>query len=327
MMTMSPAQPQPQNASASGYMFLLGSLVIFTGLYFLLIRKPADTGVIGLLRQNEVGARASAVEQSVAEPLRMSAVADAGASQRDFSGFAAPTGPAGGGEKQDASDVKTEAISFGEVVKNKDGSKSVKVDTAPAATGEDKVVKQRSDIDGEYYFVAASLPEKVKAANKLAEIHRRSQYLLQAIDEQLDGNRRITASDGTDITDNMRKLVKRHYQKSIPFAEYHNPDDQTVGSNSDKGMLIQICLRSKADPTKWNSDNTLFRVHVHELAHSADHHFREDGNAGHGPEFYRLMNHLLGVAENLGIYSCAEYKRSGRAFCGLALTEEDTHCG
>lgn len=224
----------------------------------------------------------------------------------------------------------SEAITFGDVVPSADGSgaKTVQVSKeGGAGAGEDKVVKQRSDLDGEYYFVAASLPERKKAADKLAEIHRRSQYLLQAIDEQLDGNRRIKAADGTDITDNMRKLVRRHYQKTVPFAEYHNPSDQTVGSNSDKGMLIQICLRSKRDPSQWNSDNTLFRVHVHELAHSADHHYREDGNAGHGPEFYRLMNHLLEVAENLGIYSCEEYKRSGRAFCGLALTEEDTHCG
>ena len=264
--------------SESGYVFLLGSLVIFTAVYFLVVRN-AGAGPVAV----PLGASSSSESTGAGAAALLSE--DVGVS---------------------------EAISFGEVVPSADGSGNKTIE-----------VKK----DGDYYFVSASLPDRKKAADKLAEIHRRSQYLLQAIDEQLDGSRRVKAEDGTDITDNMRKLVQRHYQKKIPFAEYHNPNDQTVGSNSDKGMLIQICLRAKQNPSQWNTDNTLFRVHVHELAHSADHHYREDGNAGHGPEFYRLMNYLLAVAENLGIYSCEEYRKSGRAFCGLALTEEDTHCG
>jgi hypothetical protein len=183
----------------------------------------------------------------------------------------------------------------------------------------------KSHKDGQFYFVASNLPDKQKAADKLAEINRRSQYLLQSIDEQLDGNKRIKSEDGTDITDNMRQLVKRHYRKFTPFAEYHNPDDLTVGSNSDKGMMIETCLRNKYEPREWNADNTLFRVHIHELAHSADFHFREDGEEGHGPEFKRLHKYLLGVAQNLGIYNCDDYQKSGKRFCGLKLTED--YCG
>ena len=86
-------------------------------------------------------------------------------------------------------------------------------------------------------------------------------------------------------------------------------------------MMIETCLINKHNPSEWNSDNTLFRVHIHELAHSADIQYRADGEDGHGPEFKRLHQYLLGVAENLGIYSCDEYKQSGRKFCGLVLTE------
>lgn len=191
--------------------------------------------------------------------------------------------------------------------------------------GKSKVVKIRAPADQRHYFVADDLPDKEKAANKLAEIHRRAQYLLQAIDEQMDGNRRIKSGDGVDITDNMRTLVKKHYGKDIPLAEYNNPSDMTVGSNSDKGMMIETCLRGKHDPSEWNSDNTLFRVHMHELAHSADFEYREDGEEGHGPVFKRLHQYLLHVAENLGLYSCEEYKRSGGKFCSLRLSEE--YCG
>ena len=195
-----------------------------------------------------------------------------------------------------------------------------KTDIIPTK-GKSDVQQQKSSKDRKMYYVAKDLPEKQKAANKLAEISRRAQYLLQAIHEQLDGNKRIKSGDGHDITDNMKQLVRTHYKKTVPFAEYHNPSDKTVGSNSDKGVMIETCLRGKYNTKQWNSDNTLFRVHTHELSHSADFEYREDGEDAHGPHFKRLHQYLLGVAENLGLYSCAEYTKSGRAFCGLALTE------
>lgn len=187
--------------------------------------------------------------------------------------------------------------------------------------GKSKVVGVKSLRDDHVYYVASDLPNKAEAADKFAEINRRAQTLLQAVDEQLSTHHRIVAEDGTDITDNMKQLVRKHYKKPAAFAEYHNPSDLTVGSNSDKGELIEMCLRSKDNPGQWNTDNTLFRVHVHELAHSADFHYRADGEDGHGPEFRRLHQYLLGVAENLGIYNCDEYKQSGKRFCGLVLNE------
>jgi hypothetical protein len=218
-----------------------------------------------------------------------------------------------------------EAITLGEVVEGPDGKPTIEVSKEEDPDGKDKVIKVRADPDNEMYFVSASLGDKKKAANTLAEVSRRSQYLLQSLDEMLDGNGRTVAKDGVDVTDSMRRLVKKHYNKRIPFAEYHNPHDKTVGSNSAKGELIEMCLRNKYDTKKWNPVNTIYRVHVHELAHSADKEFREDGD--HGPVFNRIMNFLLQTSENLGIYSCAEYKASGRAYCGLTLTEEDHSCG
>ena len=191
--------------------------------------------------------------------------------------------------------------------------------------GKSKVVRVRSTADGNTYMVAADLPDKNVAADKLAEVHRRSQYLLQSISEQLEEGGRIQAEDKVDITDNMKQLVRKHYKKFTPLSEYHNVHDHTVGANSSKGEMIETCLRDKYDTSKWNSDNTLLRVHIHELAHSADFHYRADGDDGHGPVFKRLHKFLLGVAQNLGIYDCDEYQRSGRRFCGLRLTED--FCG
>lgn len=213
-----------------------------------------------------------------------------------------------------------EAVTLGEVGVN-NGEKVLIASDETDSTGKDKVVKQRSSKDYKYYYVSAVLDDKVEAANKLSELNRRVQYLLQTIDESLDGGRKVYAKDGVDITSNMRTLVKKHYNKPLPVAEYNSPNDKTVGSNSDKGMLLEVCLRSKYNPKEWNSDNTLFRVMSHELAHSADPQWRGDGDHAHGPDFFRLQNHLLKVGGDIGVYSCSEYKKSGGRHCGLKLTE------
>jgi hypothetical protein len=217
----------------------------------------------------------------------------------------------------------TEAVTLGDVVVTPLGPK-IEISKEDDPKGKSKVIRARSTTDNNFYLVSAELPDKVQAANFLAELHRRSQTLLQALEEMMDGGQRVVSDDNVDLSLNFKRLVKKHFKKETGFAEYHNPKDRTVGANSAKGELVEICIRSKSNPAAWNSMNTAFRVHVHELAHSADNEFREDGD--HGPEFNRIMNRLLQIAENLGLYNCAEYKRSGRAFCGLTLTEEDSFC-
>lgn len=216
-----------------------------------------------------------------------------------------------------------EAVTLGEVVVTPLGPK-IEISKDEDPKGKSKVIRARSTVDNKFYLVAADLPEKEEAANFLAELHRRSQTLLQAVEEMMDGGQQIVSDDNYDLTPNFKRLVKKHFKKDTGFAEYHNPKDRTVGANSAKGELVEICIRSKTQPRLWNSMNTAFRVHVHELAHSADNEFREDGD--HGPEFNRIMGKLLQISENLGLYDCAEYRKSGRAFCGLTLTEEDSFC-
>jgi hypothetical protein len=187
--------------------------------------------------------------------------------------------------------------------------------------GKHKVVKQRSAVDNKHYFVSATLPDRERAADILAEVHRRSQAILHSVHERLAEGRPILAKDGLDITANMQKLDAAHWSKDVPMGEYHAPLDKTVASNAEKGAMLEICLRSKFEPHAWNSLNSITRVYIHELAHSADFHFRGDGDAAHGPDFYRLMNFLLDIARDEGVYDCEEYKRSNGSFCGLKLTE------
>lgn len=229
-------------------------------------------------------------------------------------------------ESNIVSDIPDNVVITG-VRNNGDGTKDIAIlDSDKDSAGKHKVVKYKSQLDGRYYFVCATLPDKQRAADTLAEINRRSQMLLFYFYEKLEARERILADDKVDITANIRQMVSKHYNRPMTLAEYHAPDDKTVGANSEKGLLIEMCLRSKSDASKWNSMNTLTRVHIHELAHSGDFLFRADGTNNHGPDFYRIMDHLLQEAEKLGIYSCEEYKKSGKLFCGLMLSEEDARC-
>jgi hypothetical protein len=196
-----------------------------------------------------------------------------------------------------------------------------------SATGEDKkseVRRVRATADSQLYYVASSLPEQeqTRAANKLAEINRRAQLLMDRLASKQGA---IRSSDGVDITENIQRLLKRHHRRALPIAEYHNPGDNVVGYNMEKGDVIELCVRSKSSPSELNSDNTLFRVALHELAHSADKEYRGDGESNHGPVFKRLHQYLLGEAEEMGLYNCGEYEQSGKKFCGLTLTED--YCG
>ncbi len=188
-----------------------------------------------------------------------------------------------------------------------------------------EVVQVQSNVDGIFYFIAVDSPDMQKGADTFAEMQRRAKVLLQAIATKSSGNRKVIASDGTDITEDMKRLLVAHYGKNLSLAEYHEPGESVVGSNTGKGKLFEICLRSKKNPEEWNNLNTMFRVLVHEMAHSADSQQREDGEKGHGEVFKRLNMHLLAEAEVLGLYDCEEYKRTNQAFCGETLSEK--YCG
>lgn len=183
------------------------------------------------------------------------------------------------------------------------------------------VKRVRSQKDNNLYYVGADLPDPQQAADIMAEMNRRTHILLESLNKHLR-NGRIMSADNKDITEEINRIVSKHYGKRLPLAEYHVPNDLTVGSNSEKGKLIEICLRSKDDPKKWNSQNTLFRVLTHELAHSGDKEYRADGEKAHGPHFERIHTYILREAERLGLYSCQEYHDSGREFCALVLSDK-----
>jgi hypothetical protein len=182
----------------------------------------------------------------------------------------------------------------------------------------------KSTLDQNSYPVAKGLPNVDRAANLLAEVVRRSQAVLQEVNRRT-AEKKPVKHKGKDITSNMKTLVSKHFQKPIPLSEYHNPRNKTIGANTGKGKKIEMCLRSKSNPSNFEPINTLIRVHLHELAHSADDKYRKNGPENHGPQFQNLHSFLLKVAEELNLYSCAEYKKGSQTCCDLKINEN--YCG
>lgn len=187
--------------------------------------------------------------------------------------------------------------------------------------GQSAVDPVRSRVDGRSYPVSRA-GEQQKAADLLGEASRRAHVLMDHIKRN---KKSVVVSGGHDVTLAIDRLLDAHLGESLPLAEYDNPSEDIVGSNMDKGKSIEICLRSKDDATLFNPVNTVFRVLLHELAHSGDAVYRGDGDDRHGPVFRAIHTYLLSEAEKLGLYSCAEYDKSGHDFCGLRLTED--YCG
>ena len=179
-----------------------------------------------------------------------------------------------------------------------------------------------SGVDDAKYYVAQGLTDESKVADRLADLSLVCVKVLNEIKKRLEKDGKIYAGDKEDITKNMEKLLLKHYDKHLNLSEYHSPDDQIVGSSSNKGELIEICVRHKKDTSTFNSINTTRRVFLHELAHSADFEYRKDGMKAHGPVFKRLHMYLLSVAEDLDLYSCEDYQKTGGAFCGLRMDEK-----
>lgn len=194
-------------------------------------------------------------------------------------------------------------------------------DAVAADEPKEPVKAVKSAKDGNKYYVSSRLGEDSKALGFLEDLQDVASKVLTEVKKKLDAGETLIAHDKSNITKNMEVLIQRHYQKPFTLAEYIHFRNRIVGANSDKGLLIEICLRSKYDTKQFNSQNTVRRVFLHEMAHSADFDYREKGRKAHGPEFEKLHMYLLGVAEDLGLYSCELYNKHGDSFCGLALGE------
>jgi len=157
--------------------------------------------------------------------------------------------------------------------------------------------KIEASINGTKYYVR-NLPDKEKAANKLAEIGNSLKTLIDSLDEK-DSER------GEYIQQLKESFNPDYLTENIPGSIY-------VAYSVNKGEELSICIREK-DTEKFIDNNIIIFVSIHELAHIMT------PESGHTPLFWENMKYLLEKASVAGVYQAQDYSRNPVTYCGMEI--------
>ena len=154
--------------------------------------------------------------------------------------------------------------------------------------------KVKSSINGKSYLVR-KLPDKERAADKLATISNSLTNLVQSLD--------VKEREGID-----------------QLKSYFNPDNLTENApggthtaySVNKGEQLSLCIRNVKDNT-FIEDNTIYFVAIHEIAHIMT------DEVGHTKKFWDNMKFLLIKAQSLGIYTPQDYSQFPVDYCGQQI--------
>ena len=170
-----------------------------------------------------------------------------------------------------------------------------------------------------------------KAMEVLSEVRRRGTLLLRRLTEMIISNDAILTDfpRGTDrsILPSVKRLLAQYGEdgRDLVLYEYYtsNKNSTIVAENVNKDK-ISICLRHRNNTEEINDVNTIFRVLMHEFAHTMDTNFVTKRD--HGAVFYRLQDFLFYVAKSVPITYKGEVTQLYKCqvgpvpFCGLQLT-------
>ena len=158
----------------------------------------------------------------------------------------------------------------------------------------------KSTVDDNSYLVR-NLPDKVDAANRLAEVRARILRLMKHFKQSNSKNQ--IALD----------ILKNFDAEPIRFSE-STPDSSYTSFTLNKGEKIHVCLRQKNATQDLVDVNILTFVILHELGHIGT---RE---IGHTPLFWNNFAWILKQAEELGIYEFQNFAEQPVAYCGISIT-------
>ena len=157
--------------------------------------------------------------------------------------------------------------------------------------------KIESSINGNKYYVR-NLPDKEKAANKLAEIGNSLKTLINGLNEK-------DSKKGDYIKQLKESFNPEYITENIPGSIY-------VAYSVNKGEELSICIREK-DTEKFIDNNIILFVAIHELSHIMT------PETGHTPLFWDNMKYLLEKASSSGIYIPRDYSQSPVKYCGMDI--------
>ena len=160
----------------------------------------------------------------------------------------------------------------------------------------------KSTVDDNSYLVR-NLPDKLEAANRLAEVRSRILRLMTHFKQS--------------ITDNQIALdiLKNFDADPTRFSE-STPDSSYTSFTLNKGEKIHVCLRQKNSSQDLVDVNVLTFVTLHEVGHIGT---RE---IGHTPLFWNNFAWILKQAEELGIYEFQNFAEQPVPYCGISITDQ-----
>jgi len=189
----------------------------------------------------------------------------------------------------------------------------------------DQTTPVTSTVDGMKYRVHGGHNNPEEAANRLAQLNRRTTDLLRWL------RRRYIGSPGVPPAAAPSELTAARVAAVSNLLARYNPDNlaensplDVTGDSSyclDKGAVIALCLRTRAMPAtrgrpavaagQLHDLDTLIFVTLHEIAHAAI----ED--IDHPPQFWSTFKFLLEEAEAGGIYYSPDFERFPVDYCGV----------
>jgi len=160
----------------------------------------------------------------------------------------------------------------------------------------------KSTVDDNSYLVR-NLPDKLEAANRLAEVRSRVLRLMKHFKQS--------------NTDNQiaRDILKNFDADPTRFSE-STPDSSYTSYTLNKGEKIHVCLRQKNATQDLVDVNVLTFVTLHEIGHIGT---RE---IGHTPLFWNNFAWILKQAEELGIYEFQNFAEQPVPYCGISITDQ-----
>lgn len=158
--------------------------------------------------------------------------------------------------------------------------------------------------DGDTYLVR-NLPDKVEAANLLAEMKKRLTKLVNHAYKNRNDKYKEKKSE--------IELLKKNYRRDAMSES--SPGNKYTSYSINKGKKIVYCIRSKTVENKLVDINTMMFVAIHELGHLAS------KEIGHVPPFWDNMKYLLNIAIELKIYEPVDYADTPVKYCGTKITD------
>jgi hypothetical protein len=160
----------------------------------------------------------------------------------------------------------------------------------------------KSTVDDNSYLVR-NLPDKLEAANRLAEVRSRILRLITHFKQ--------SKSDNQIALD----ILKNFDAEPTRFSE-STPDSSYTSFTLNKGEKIHVCLRQKNSSQDLVDVNILTFVTLHEVGHIGT---RE---IGHTPLFWNNFAWILKQAEELGIYEFQNFAEQPVPYCGISITDQ-----